>query len=157
MNLEIERKFLVKNNSYKSEAYKKSYIQQGFLNSDKERTVRIRIIDDEAFFTVKGKSNEKGTTRFEWEKKISIKDAKSLMKLTEKNTIEKYRYFIKNNAFVFEVDEFLGDNLGLIVAEIELTSENDLFNKPDWISEEVTGNTRYYNSSLSKFPFNLWT
>jgi adenylate cyclase len=157
MNLEIERKFLVKNNSYKSEAYKKSYIQQGFLNSDKERTVRIRIIDDEAFITVKGKSNEKGTTRFEWEKKISIKEAKSLMKLTEKNTIEKYRYFIKNNAFVFEVDEFLGDNLGLIVAEIELTSENDLFNKPDWISEEVTGNTRYYNSSLSKFPFNLWT
>ncbi len=157
MNLEIERKFLVKNDDFKKEAYQKSYIKQGFLNSDKERTVRIRIIDQKAFITVKGKSNKKGTTRFEWEKEISIIEAQNLMLLTEKGLIEKYRYFVKNNLHIYEVDEFFGDNNGLVVAEIELTSENEFFEKPTWLGTEVTGDIKYYNSTLKNNPFNSWT
>lgn len=157
MGLEIERKFLVKNDSFKSESYKRCYIKQGFLNSNKERTVRVRIIDDNAFLTIKGKSNKKGTIRFEWEKQIELEEAKDLMLLTEKTVIEKYRYFVKSNRHIFEVDEFLGDNSGLIIAEIELNSENEYFEKPHWILEEVTGDVKYYNSSLSRHPFNLWT
>ncbi len=107
MSLEIERKFLVKNESFKENAFKKSYIKQGFLNSNKERTVRVRIIDDQAFITVKGKSNTAGTIRFEWEKEIPVKEAQELMLLTEKTVIEKYRFYIKSDQHVFEVDEFL--------------------------------------------------
>jgi CYTH domain-containing protein len=157
MSLEIERKFLVKSDDFKKEAYQKSYIKQGFLNSDKERTVRIRIIDQKAFITVKGKSNQKGTTRFEWEKEISVKEAEDLMLLTEKGLIEKYRYFIKSNLHIYEVDEFFGDNKGLVVAEIELTSENEFFEKPTWLGTEVTGEVKYYNSTLKNKPFNSWT
>ena len=131
MNLEIERKFLVKNNSFKQLAFKKKYIKQGFLNSDKERTVRIRIIEDSAFITVKGKSNRAGTIRLEWEKEISVLEAEKLMLLTEKTMIEKQRYYIKSENYVFEVDEFFGANSGLIIAEIELTTENETFLKPD--------------------------
>ena len=156
MNLEIERKFLVKNGSFKTHAYKKSYIKQGFLNTHKERTVRVRIMDETAFITVKGKSNDSGTTRFEWEKEISVLEANNLIHLAEKGVIEKYRYFIKSNAHTFEVDEFLGDNTGLIIAEVELSSENENFSKPDWLEKEVTGDIKYYNSSLSKHPFKLW-
>ena len=156
MSLEIERKFLVKNDSFKKESFKKSYIKQGFLNSNKERTVRIRIIDDKAFLTIKGKSNERGTIRFEWEKEISVNEAQDLMLLTEKTVIEKHRFYIKSNNHTYEVDEFLGANLGLIVAEIELNSENENFTKPAWILKEVTGQVKYYNSSLSNHPFNLW-
>ncbi len=156
MGLEIERKFLVKNNSFKQEAFKKSYIKQGFLNSDKERTVRIRILDNKGFLTIKGKSNEKGTIRFEWEKEIAVKEAQELLLLAEKTVIEKNRYYIKSKQHIFEVDEFLAENHGLIVAEVELNSENESFEKPTWVSKEVTGEVQYYNSSLSKFPFNLW-
>lgn len=156
MNLEIERKFLVKNNDYKNQAYHKSYIKQGFLNSDKERTVRIRIMDEKAFITIKGKSNNEGTTRFEWEKEISIKEAQDLMLLTEKGMIEKYRYFVKNNHHIYEVDEFFGDNTGLVIAEIELSKENEYFDKPTWLGKEVTGNIKYYNSSLKNIPYNSW-
>lgn len=157
MNLEIERKFLVKNDSFKLKAFKKKYIKQGFLNSDKERTVRVRIIEDTAFLTVKGKSNKAGTTRFEWEKEIPVLDAEKLMPLTEKTVIEKYRYYINENKHVFEVDEFLDVNSGLIIAEIELTKEGEKFSKPEWLGKEVTGEIKYYNSSLSKSPYCFWT
>jgi CYTH domain-containing protein len=156
MGLEIERKFLVKNNSYQKYSFKKCYIKQGFLNSHKERVVRVRIIDDNAFLTVKGISNELGTSRYEWEKEILVSDANELLLLAEKTIIEKYRFYIKQNNHTIEVDEFLGDNKGLIVAEIELNSENESFDKPIWLGEEVTGKTKYFNASLSKQPFNSW-
>lgn len=156
MPIEIERKFLVKELSFKAEAYKKSYIKQGFLNSNKERTVRIRIKDDQGYLTIKGKSNESGTSRFEWEQEILLKDAERLLTLCEKGSIEKYRYFIKSKQHIFEVDEFLGENLGLLVAEIELNNENETFTKPSWLGFEVTGDKKYYNSNLSKNPFCNW-
>ena len=156
MNLEIERKFLIKNDSFKEFSFQKKYIKQGFLNSDKERTVRVRIIEEKAFLTIKGKSNTAGTVRFEWEKEIPVNEAEQLMLLTEKSSIEKYRYYIKKGKHVFEVDEFLGENKGLIVAEIELSNENENFSKPDWLGKEVTGEVKYYNSSLSKLPYNSW-
>lgn len=157
MSQEIERKFLVESNSFKKEAFKYSYIKQGFLNSHKDRVVRVRILDDLAFITVKGKSNNSGTTRFEWEKEIELNDAQSLLELAEKTIIEKTRYFIKSKNHVFEVDVFKGENKGLIVAEVELTSEKETFIKPNWLGKEVTGITKYYNASLSNYPFKLWT
>ena len=156
MNLEIERKFLVKNDSFKEIAFKKKYIKQGFLNSDKERTVRVRIIEDKAFLTIKGKSNNTGTIRFEWEKEIPVIEAEQLMLLTEKTVIEKYRYYIKSKKHTFEVDEFLDENSDLIIAEVELTDENESFSKPSWLGKEVTGEVKYYNSSLSRFPYKSW-
>jgi adenylate cyclase len=156
MNLEIERKFLVKNDSFKLNAFQKKHIKQGFLNSDKERTVRVRIIENKAFLTIKGKSNKAGTIRFEWEKEIPILEAEKLMLLTEKTAIEKYRYYIKEDNHIFEVDEFFGANSGLIIAEIELTTEGEFFSKPAWLGKEVTGELKYYNSSLSKSPFCFW-
>jgi CYTH domain-containing protein len=156
MNLEIERKFLVKNNSFKEIAFKKKHIKQGFLNSDKERTVRVRIIEDKAYLTIKGKSNNTGTIRFEWEKEIPVIEAEQLMLLTEKTVIEKYRYYIKSKKHTFEVDEFLDENSDLIIAEVELTDENESFSKPSWLGKEVTGEVKYYNSSLSRFPYKSW-
>lgn len=156
MSLEIERKFLVKNNGFKKEAYQKKTIKQGYLNSDKNRTVRIRIADNKAFITIKGKSNETGTTRYEWEKEIDKNEAEQLLLLCEPSIIDKTRYFIKNEHLIFEVDEFYGDNQNLIVAEIELNSEDETFKKPLWLGEEVTGQLKYYNSSLSKTPYKKW-
>lgn len=156
MSIEIERKFLVKNLNYKQEAYKKVYIKQGFLNSDKERVVRVRLKDDAGFLTIKGKSNASGTSRFEWEKEISVKDAQDLFDLCEQGVIEKYRYLIKKDKYTFEVDEFFGDNKGLLVAEIELSDESEVFEKPEWLGLEVTGQVKYYNSNLSKLPFKDW-
>ena len=156
MSLEIERKFLVKNNDFKKESYQKTTIKQGYLNSDKNRTVRIRITDDNAFITIKGKSNIAGTTRFEWEKEIDKPEAEQLLLLCEPSIIDKTRFLVKSNQHIFEVDEFYGDNQGLIVAEIELNSENESFKKPTWLVQEVTGDKKYYNSSLSKIPFKDW-
>ena len=156
MSIEIERKFLVKDNSFKEEAYQHNYIKQGFLNSDKERVVRVRIKDDKGYLTVKGKSNTSGTSRFEWEKEISKAEANDLMNLCEKGIIEKYRYLVKSGNHVFEVDDFLGDNLGLVIAEVELSSENENYISPIWLGEEVTGKTAYYNSNLSKKPYSEW-
>lgn len=157
MAQEIERKFLVESNSFKKEAFKYSYIKQGFLNSHKDRVVRVRILDDFAFITVKGKSNNSGTTRYEWEKEIDLNDAQNLLELAEKTIIEKTRYFIKSKNHVFEVDVFKGENEGLVVAEVELTSEKETFIKPKWLGKEVTGITKYYNAALSNYPFKLWT
>tara|TARA_B110000211_G_C13832932_1_gene444347 strand:+ start:95 stop:568 length:474 start_codon:yes stop_codon:yes gene_type:complete len=157
MSLEIERKFLVKNDDFKKEFYQKKQLKQGYLNSDKNRTVRVRIADNTAFLTIKGKSNSTGTTRFEWEKEIDKKEAEKLLFLCEPSIIDKTRFYVKSENHIFEVDEFYGDNEGLIVAEIELNSENELFKKPSWLAAEVTGDKKYYNSSLSKIPFKKWT
>ncbi|WP_372745086.1 CYTH domain-containing protein [Lutibacter sp.] len=156
MNLEIERKFLVVGD-YKKLATKRYKIAQGFLSSVPERTVRIRIRDDKGFITVKGISNNSGTSRFEWEKEITVEEAQNLLAICEPSIIEKTRYLIpiKNNLF-FEVDEFIGENLGLVVAEIELPSEEFKFEKPLWLGKEVTGEKKYYNSVLSKNPFSNW-
>jgi CYTH domain-containing protein len=156
MSLEIERKFLIKNLDFKTESFEKKYLKQGYLNADKNRTVRIRIADEKAFITIKGKSNKAGTTRFEWEKEIPFSEAEELLLLCEPCIIEKHRYLIKKGTHTFEVDVFLGDNLGLLVAEIELNSENETFEKPTWLGNEVTGELKYYNSSISKLPFKNW-
>ena len=156
MAIEIERKFLITSEDFKKNSYQKNYIKQGFLNSDKNRVVRVRIKDEKGFLTIKGKSNKNGTSRFEWEKEISKTEAEELFLLCEKGIIEKYRYLVKSKKHIFEVDEFLGDNKGLLVAEIELYSENEIFKKPLWLGKEVTGKKKYYNSNLSKKPFCNW-
>ncbi|WP_353777228.1 CYTH domain-containing protein [Winogradskyella sp. 3972H.M.0a.05] len=154
--IEIERKFLVNSNAYRDEAYKSIRIVQGFLNTDPERTVRIRIKGDEGIITVKGKSSEDGLKRFEWEKQISVEDAEALLELCEPIKIDKTRYLVKKEQHTFEIDEFYGANEGLIIAEIELNSEDESFVKPAWLGDEVTGDIRYYNSHLSKIPYTTW-
>lgn len=154
--IEIERKFLLVSEDYKKEAYKHTKIIQGFLNTHKERAVRVRIKGEEAFITVKGISNKEGTTRFEWEKEISIEEANMLLELCEPNLIEKIRYEVKSEFHFFEIDEFFGENEGLVIAEIELSEENEDFDKPDWLGKEVTGDVRYYNSQLSRVPYKNW-
>jgi len=156
MAIEIERKFLTQSNAFKKESYQKTYMKQGYLNSHKERTVRIRITDKTAFITVKGVSNNTGTSRFEWEQEILIEEAEDLLILCEKTIIEKNRFLVKKASHIFEVDEFLGANEGLIIAEIELNEESENFQKPNWLGKEVTGIKKYYNSSLSKHPFTNW-
>ncbi|MFO7745290.1 MAG: CYTH domain-containing protein [Psychroflexus sp.] len=153
---EIERKFLVNSEAFKEEAYKSTRISQGFLNSNKLRTVRIRITDDKGFLTIKGKSSVSGLSRLEWETEISKAEAKPLLLLCEPGQIEKTRFYINVGEHIFEVDEFYGENQGLIVAEVELSSEDEVFEKPDWLGEEVTGDVKYYNSMLSKQPYSKW-
>lgn len=156
MPVEIERKFLVKGD-FKQFAIKKYKIEQGFLSKVPERTVRIRIQDKQGFITVKGIGNTSGTTRFEWEKEIKFSDAKALLKLCETGVIKKWRYIIPaGNDLVFEVDDFLGENKGLKIAEIELSNEQTEFNIPSWLGEEVTGIKKYYNSTLIENPFSCW-
>lgn len=154
--VEIERKFLVNSNSYKNEAFEKFRILQGFLNTHPERTVRIRIKGEDAYITVKGKSNESGLSRYEWESKIPVVEAEQLLKLCEPGIIEKTRYLIKHKEWIYEVDEFYGENEGLVIAEIELKNETDSFPKPNWLGREVTGDIRYYNSLLSREPYKTW-
>lgn len=153
---EIERKFLVSNASFKNLATAKKKIAQGYLNTHPERTVRVRIADQKAFLTIKGKGNETGTTRFEWEKEIDVKEAELLLLLCEKGVIQKTRLEIPVGNHLYEVDEFHGENQGLIVAEIELSDENEGFEKPDWLGMEVTNDDRYYNAYLSRNPFKNW-
>ena len=138
-------------------AIKKHEIAQGFLSTVPERTVRIRIKDQQGFITVKGIGNASGASRFEWEKEISADEAKSLLAICEPTIIKKIRYIIptSNNLF-FEVDEFLGENKGLLIAEIELPTESTLFDKPSWLGKEVTGASKFYNSSLAKKPYSNW-
>lgn len=154
--IETECKFLVLRDDYKAAAAEKFDIAQGYLSSHPERTVRVRIKGDKGFLTVKGKGNESGTTRMEWEKEISLDEAKLLLPLCEKGAIEKTRYEIPYGNHVYEVDEFYGENAGLVIAEIELEDENEAFEKPDWLGEEVTGDERYYNAYLSRHPYNEW-
>lgn len=154
--IEIERKFLVTSDAYKTEAYKHSRIVQGFLNTHKERTVRVRIQGDKGFLTIKGASSADGLSRFEWEKELSVTECEALLKLCERGIIEKIRYEINFGNHIFEVDEFFGDNRGLVIAEIELSNETETFEKPSWLGNEVTGDIRYYNSQLSKQPYIAW-
>lgn len=154
MGFEIEKKFLLKNKSWKSEVYKSIHIKQGYLSSEIERTVRIRVTDNEGLITIKGKTEN--LTRAEFEYKIPISDAIELLVLCESPLIEKTRYLIKRQEVVWEVDEFLGANSGLIVAEVELCDENQSLDLPDWIGEEVSMDPKYYNSALIANPFMNW-
>lgn len=155
MAFEIERKFLIDGN-FIDQAKSKLFITQAYLSLDKERTVRIRIQNNQAFLTIKGKSNASGLSRFEWEKEIDLIEAKALLKLAIGSSIEKIRYRIPIGNHVFEVDVFAGENKGLIVAEVELKSETESFIKPSWLGKEVTGDNRYYNANLVLNPFIKW-
>ncbi len=154
--LEIERKYLVESLDFINEAQSIKRITQGFLNTNPERTVRVRISGEEAFITVKGISNETGTTRMEWEQKIDLKGAQKLLQICEPGMIDKTRYDLLFHGNLFEVDVFHGENEGLIIAEVELSHENQPFETPYWLGEEVTGDVKYYNSELSKTPYKLW-
>lgn len=154
--IEIERKFLVVSDAYKKEAFKNTRIIQGFLNTHEDRTVRVRLKGDKGFLTIKGKSSENGLSRFEWETELSREDAKNLLNLCESGVIDKVRYEVEVKNHIFEIDEFDGDNEGLVIAEVELNAENEEFFKPDWLGKEVTGTVKYYNSQLSKNPFKTW-
>jgi len=153
MGKEIERKFLVKGDFPKENGIR---IVQGYLCSVPERTVRVRIKGDKGYLTVKGIGNESGASRFEWEIEIPKKDAEDLLKICEPGIIDKIRYRVKVGKHLFEIDEFHGDNEGLVLAEVELSDENEEFEKPEWLGEEVTGDVRYYNSMLMKNPYKNW-
>lgn len=155
MPLEIERKFLVAGD-YKSFARKSIRITQGYISSIPERTVRVRIMGDKGFITIKGIGAHGGVSRFEWEKEIPVSEAQDLLQICEPGVIDKTRYLVEVGNHTYEVDEFYGDNEGLVVAEIELASEDEAFVKPDWLGEEVTGDNRYYNSMLMKNPYKNW-
>jgi len=154
--IEIERKFLVTSEDFKKETFAQNRIAQGYLSAVPERTVRVRIKGDKGFLTIKGASNESGLSRFEWEKEIPVDEAAALLKLCESGVIDKTRFEVKRGNHVFEIDEFHAENEGLIMAEIELKSETENFEKPSWLGEEVTSDKRYYNSYLSKNPFKNW-
>ena len=154
--LEIERKFLVKNDDYKRQAYSSSRICQGYICSGHGRTVRVRIRGDRGYLTIKGPSNVDGISRYEFEKEITLEEAEELMKLCEPGLIDKTRYLVKSGNHTFEVDEFYGDNEGLVMAEVELQSEDESFEKPDFIGQEVTGDRRYYNGHLRAYPYKEW-
>ena len=154
--MEIERKFLVVSDDYRQSAHAQIRIVQGFLNTDPIRTVRVRLYDNKGYLTIKGISNRSGTSRKEWEFEISAEEASELLELSTDPIIEKTRYLVSVDNHLFEVDEFVGLNDGLVVAELELNDENEEFPRPDWLGKEVTGDPKYYNAQLSKIPFNQW-
>ncbi len=156
MAQEIERKFLVLDDSFKREAFSKSHILQGYICSGHGRTVRIRIRDERAYITIKGPSTNGGLSRYEFEQEVPMEDAQQLMKLCEPGIIDKTRWLVKSGIHTFEVDEFHGDNDGLIVAEVELNTEDEPYEKPHFIGEQVTGDRKYYNSHLRIHPYCLW-
>lgn len=154
--LEIERKFLVKKgDAYKNAAFSSSHIQQGYIPAE-GATVRVRTRDDKAYLTIKGKSVNGGMTRYEFEKEITMDEAQHLLQLCQGGVIDKRRYLVKSGNHIFEVDEFYGDNEGLVMAEVELESETEAYEKPDFIDREVTGDKRFYNSHLLTNPFYKW-
>lgn len=155
MGLEIERKFLLKNDEWKVEADHGLQIKQGYLNSVIERTVRVRVIGDKGMLTVKGKTNN--LTRKEFEYEIPYEEAISLLELCERPIIEKRRYLVKRDDLIWEIDVFDGENKGLVIGEVELESEAQSFLKPNWIGEEVSQESKYYNSSLLPNPYNTWS
>lgn len=156
MAVEIERKFRVISDAFKAEAFKDTKIVQGFLSTVPERTVRIRIKGDKGFITVKGIGNASGTSRYEWEKEISLEDATNLLKISEPGVIDKKRFNVKSGKHTFEVDEFYGENEGLVIAEVELSTEDEDFQRPIWLGKEVTGEVKYYNSILIQNPYKKW-
>ncbi len=154
MHYEIERKFLLRNNQWRHNAHGVAF-RQGYILSAPQRTVRIRTVQDSGFLTIKGKGN--GLSRPEFEYPIPLEDANFLLKnFCEQPILEKIRYQIKFQGFIWEIDEFLGENKGLLIAEIELRSETQVFEKPNWLGTEVTGDPRYYNSSLAQNPYKNW-
>lgn len=156
--IETERKFLVHKagERYKAQAYSYSRIRQGYICSGKGCSVRVRIRADKGYLTIKGPSGDGGLSRYEFEKEITLDEAEHLMELCEPGIIDKTRYLVRSGRHVFEVDEFYGENAGLVMAEVELQAEDEHYEKPDFIGEEVTGDRRFYNSSLRKMPFSLW-
>jgi CYTH domain-containing protein len=154
--IEIERKFLVLSTVFLKEAYNENRIVQAYLSSNPERTVRVRIKDNKGFLTIKGKGNESGTTRLEWERPIPLEDAEKLLLICEEGSIEKIRYEVQVGKHLFEVDVFKGQNEGLVLAEIELIREDENFEKPHWLGIEVTGDKRFYNAYLSNHPYKSW-
>jgi adenylate cyclase len=155
LNIEIERKFLVLGD-YKPFASSKFEIKQGYISTDKHRTVRIRIVDDQGFITIKGASDESGMVRMEWEKKIPLDEAVALLGLCSQPLIEKTRYIVELDDHLIEIDEFSGENEGLTLAEIELSDINEVVDLPNWLGKEVTNDSKYYNSYLSKHPYKSW-
>ena len=154
MPTEIERKFLLKNDSWKQQVEKSTVLKQGYLNSHAQRTVRIRIAGNLAFLTIKSKSE--GISRQEFEYEIPVSEAESLLQICEQPLIEKTRHLVTIQNHTWEIDVFEGENKGLILAEIELNSETEIFEKPDWIGQEVSEDNRYYNSQLIQHPFAKW-
>jgi len=152
---EIERKFLLKTIDFLKDKTGKR-ITQGYLTTDPERTVRVRLKGDQGFLTIKGKSNDSGLSRYEWEKEITTQEAEELLQLCLPGVIDKTRYEIQIEQHIWEIDIFHGENNGLNLAEIELKSEEESFSLPDWIGQEVTGDNRYYNSYISEKPFCGW-
>lgn len=152
---EIERKFLV-SGDFKSHSFKSTRIIQGYLSSVPERTVRVRLKGEKGFITIKGIGSASGATRYEWEKEIPVEEIKELLLLCEPGVIDKTRFLVKAGEHTFEVDEFYGENEGLVVAEVELSSEDESFEKPAWLGKEVTGDVKYYNSMLMKNPYTKW-
>ena len=157
MAQEIERKFLVLDDSFKHEAFSKSHIQQGYICSERGRTVRVRIRDERAYLTIKGPSLNGGLSRYEFEREIPLDDGLQMMQLCESGIIDKTRWLVKSGNHTFEVDEFHGENAGLVVAEVELHHEDEPFEKPHFIGKEVTGDRRYYNSQLRANPYCNWS
>lgn len=155
MALEIERKFLVAG-EFRDQAYSYSRIRQGYILTGNGKTVRVRLRDDRGYLTIKGPSDVAGLARYEFETEISAEDARDLLAICEPGIIDKTRYLVRCGNHIFEVDEFYGDNEGLVMAEVELASEDEPFEKPDFIGREVTGDRRFYNSHLRRTPFKLW-
>lgn len=155
--LEIERKFLVVG-EFRDLATSSTHIAQGYIASGNGRTVRVRIRGDKGYLTIKGPSNQDGLARFEWEKELPLEEAEALMKICEPGIIEKTRWLVpsEDGRHTWEVDVFEGDNAGLIMAEIELENENEVFKKPHFIGKEVTGDRRFYNSHMRHYPYKLW-
>lgn len=154
--LEIERKFLVLGSDYKSRAFSSDRIKQGYLCSTGGKTIRVRTRGDKGYLTIKGPSDKAGLSRYEFEKEITVEEAGHLFKLCEPGIIDKTRYLVKSGRHTFEIDEFYGENEGLVIAEVELQSENEYYEKPDFIGQEVTGDRRYYNSHLRQYPYSDW-
>ena len=156
MSLEIERKFLVTDDSYKQQAYSCDRIAQGYICRQGGNSVRVRVRGEKGYLTIKGPSLDGGLSRYEWEREIPVVEAWELMKLCHGGIIDKCRYLVKCGAHTFEVDEFYGDNEGLVVAEVELSALDEKFERPPFLGSEVTGEAKYYNGHLSRFPYKLW-
>ncbi len=156
MAIEIEKKFLVTNDNYRKQAYKTDLIIQGYICRQNGNSARVRIRGNKGYLTIKGPSLDGGISRYEWEREISLTEADELLKLCDNAKIEKKRYLVECGAHTYEIDEFFGDNAGLVVAEIELKDKDEPFEKPDFLGREITGEARYYNSHLTQFPYKEW-
>ncbi len=156
MSQEIERKFLVEDDSYRQMASSSSRIVQGYICRTSGRTVRVRIRGRKGYLTIKGPSPDGGISRYEWEHEIPVDEARELMRLCESGVIDKVRYLVPFEGHIFEVDEFFGDNEGLVMAEVELETVDEAFERPPFLGKEVTGDRRYYNASLTVRPYKEW-